>query len=970
MKSYRVFRGLTGISAFLFFAVNGATIGMYNNAGYINRALGIKTSMMVKKDGGSKEIPTYYKSEFSSDINNYTEEDLAKKNKAAEEFIETEEEEGAVLLRNNNSVLPLTSEEIKNVSLFGATTVSPYYRSHSGGGSSQRIVSYLDALSERGFTYNPKLIEAYNNATLPERNYKSINEAPVSIYTSDVKDSFKSYNGAAIVIISREAGENDDLTTSYQDSDGTTHSILALNKNEKDMLNLVKEYKENGTFSKVIVLLNTSNTMEVDWLDDYDVDACAFIGGPGQSTGFYGVADLLKGDVSFSGKLVDTYAADSLSSPAMQNFGEIKTDNLIYAEDIYVGYKYYETRYEDCIMNRYNASCTKGTYASTSGWNYAQEVTFPFGYGLTYTNFTQTLEKVKDNGDNTITVTVKVKNKGNYKTKNVVEVYAQTPYGDYERTNLVEKSAIQLVGFAKTDDIDIGGEATVEVNVDKYFLASYDYKKLGGYYLSEGNYYLSIGSDAHDALNNILAKKGYSGLYDQNGKEVKGDTSKVYSWSEKFNSSAFEYSSNGTKVENQLEKADINYWKENSVTYLSRQDWDKTYPTKYLIECDDKMIEAKKDLQYTKPEDSTSSNDIKTEVDSGMMIADMWNVSLDAVDADGNNVWDKFIDQLSLDELVSLMTDQNAISAIDRIGFVGGGNSDGIDGVNVNCYIGENVAACSWSTSMLQRRGEFIGEDCLYKKVQFLWGPGANYHRTPFGGRNFEYYSEDSLIGYEMAAAQVKGSESKGVTVGIKHFFSNDQETRRSYFSTFSTEQAFREIYLRPFEGAFVKGGATATMTTNSLVGLQFVGQYEELIQNILHGEWGFYGIVITDAGGGYTSVSDFLNAGGNMFCFCGNADGVKKELRKAIINGDDGNLLKLLKNNAKEILYTYAHTNLMNGLTSDFYVVNLTPWWETAMIVVNIVGGVITLGCLTCFVLFSYVFKGKKSKKDEVTIQ
>lgn len=968
MKLSKLFRGLSVIFVFLFFTINGLTIGMFDSAGYINRALGTPTSMLVKKEDGTKEIPTYFKSEFSQDINNFTAEELKAKNEAAEKFIEQEEEEGAVLLKNDNNALPLTADEIKKVSLFGYTTVMPYYRSHSGGGGSQRTISFLDALDSRNFKYNPSLIDAYNGVKL-ERNYKSVAEASLSVYTNAVKDSFASYNGAAIVTLSREAGENDDLITNYSDSDGTTHSILALNKNEKDMLSLVKQYKENGTFKKVIVLLNTSNTMEVGWLDEYKVDACLWIGGPGASTGFYGVADLLTGDANPSGKLVDTYSTSSMSSPAMQNYGSMSTNNLIYAESIYVGYKYYETRYEDVVLNRYGANSTKGTYASDGAWNYAKEVTYPFGHGLSYTTFTQTLDGLKDNGDGTMTATVTVKNAakadGGVRGKSVVEIYAQTPYEDYEKQNLVEKSAIQLVAFEKTDYIEPGAEVTVNVTVDKYFMASYDYKNLGGYYLSAGNYYLALGNDAHDALNNVLAVKNATGMVDHNGTAVIGDSSKVYSWTEKFNSDMFSVTKSGTKVENQLQEADINHWKPDSVKYLTRQNWEGTYPNKLTIENTAAMNEAKKDVEYSKPENAISTNNVKLEVNADIKIADMWGVSLDAVDANGNNMWDKFIDQLSLDELVSLMTDQNAIEAINHIGFVGGTNSDGIDGVNVNCYIGQNVAAASWDKALLQRRGEFIGEDCLFKKVQFLWGPGANYHRTPFAGRNFEYYSEDSVIGYEMAAAQVKGSESKGVTVGIKHFFSNDQETERGTVCTFANEQTFREIYLRPFEGAFVKGGATSTMTTNSRVGLQFVGQYKELATNILHNEWGFYGIIITDAGGGYTTVADFLVSGGNMFCFCGNAAEVKKELRRAIINGDDGNLLQVLKESAKEVLYTYAHTNLMNGLTSDFEVVELTPWWQTAMIAVNIVFGIITLGLLACFVLFTYVFK----KKDKLEI-
>lgn len=967
MKSAKIFRGLAVIFVFLFFVINGLTLGLFANAGYVNRVLGTPTSKYVKKADGEVEIPTYFQSEFSKDINNFTVDELKAKNEAAEKFIESEEEESAVLLKNDNNALPLSKDEIKKVSLFGYTTVMPYYRSHSGGGGSQRTVSFLEALDSRDFSYNKALIAAYKELKL-ERNFKTIAEAPVSIYTNSVKDTFSAYN-TAIVTISREAGENDDLTLNYADSDRTTHTILALNKNEKDMLSLVSEYRKNGTFNKFIVLLNTSNTMEVGWLDDYGVDACLYIGGPGMSTGFYGVADLLTGDVSPSGKLVDTYSTSSLSSPAMRNFGTISTKNLIYAEGIYVGYKYYETRYEDTVLNRYGADSDIGVYASKNGkWNYADEVTYPFGYGLSYTSFTQTIKGVKDNGG-TVTITVNVKNAdkadGGVSGKSVVEVYAQTPYGQYETDNLVEKSAIQLVAFEKTEVLEPGESVDVEVKVDKYFMAAYDYKNIGGYYLSGGDYYLAIGSDAHDALNNVLAAKKASGMTDFNGKTVGGDASKTYTWKEKFNKDYYSVTQAGVKVENQLQKADINYWQKDSVKYLTRQDWAGTYPEKILIENNAEMNAALPDKEYKKPDDAISSNDVKSEISAGLKFADMWGVELDAVDENGDNMWDKFINQLSLDEVISLMIDQNAIAAIPSIGFLGGSNSDGIDGVNVNCYVGENLAAASWNKALLGRRGEFIGEDCLFKKVQFLWGPGANFHRTPYCGRNFEYYSEDSYIGYEMAAAQVKGTESKGVAVGVKHFFTNDQETQRGGVQSirvFASEQTFREIYLRPFEGAFVKGRATATMTTNTGVGCQYVGQFAELTTNILHKEWGFYGIMITDAGGGYTTVADYLTSGGNMFCFCGDSAGVEKELKRAIVNGDDGYLFTVLKESAKEVLYTYAHTNLMNGLSSDFDVVKVTPWWQTATIIVNVVAGVVALGLIVCFVLFEYVLKKDKN--------
>ena len=346
------------------------------------------------------------------------------------------------------------------------------------------------------------------------------------------------------------------------------------------------------------------------------------------------------------------------------------------------------------------------------------------------------------------------------------------------------------------------------------------------------------------------------------------------------------------------------------------------------------------------------------------MFAEMFGVELDEVDENGDNIWDKFIDQLTMDELISLTIDVKGIDAIKRLGFGGGTNDDGIDSVSfTNCYVNPNLAASSWNEDMFLRRGELIGEDCLFLKLNTQWGPGANMHRTPFSGRNFEYLSEDSVLFYELIGAQVKGTESKGVTVAIKHLFANDQEENRGSYGVYATEQALREIYLRPFEGAFVKGGATTTMTSNARIGFHRVGEYDSLINGILHGEWGFYGIIITDAGGGFTTPQEYIAKGGNMFCFVSDKADRAQKLKNAIILKNDGNFLNILKERAKETLYTYAHTNNMNDLTRESEFVDNYPWWKSAMIAINVVVGAAFAGAVTCFILWEYVFK----KRDKI---
>ena len=958
MKKATLFRGLTAVFGFLFFAINGITVGMFKNEGFINDALGIETSET------EREGPVRYSSEFAEDINKYTDEELKAKNDAAQAFIETEMEEGAVLLKNDNNALPLTSEQIKKVTLFGWSSAHPYYRAHSGGNGTDGKISLKDALESRGFAINSGVYDALSKISLNRKN-TVVAEAPVSTYGS-LTNTFANYNEAAIVVLSRESGENDDLQVNYNDG-GTTQSMLALTKDERDLLSLVKQYKDNGTFKKVIVLLNSANVMEADWLDEYGVDACMWIGGPGTDSGIYGVADLLTGKANPSGKLADTFSASSLSAPAMQNYITAQNnynDNLIYAEGIYIGYKYYETRYEDCVLGQGNANGNAGVYASEgSSWNYADEVSYPFGYGLSYTTFTQTLDAVKDNGDGTLTATVTVNNTGNVAGKSVVQLYAQTPYGDYEKRNLVEKSAVQLVAFGKTDEIATGGSVTLELAVDKYFLASYDYVNAKTYILSEGDYYLAIGDDAHDALNNILAAKGATGMTDRNGNSVTGDADKVYGWQEDFDDETYSVSATGTEVTNQLGSMDWNTWNKGQVTYLTRSNWQGTWPEKYNLTRTSNMVA---DDTYKKPADAPKASEVDTEVDAGLKFADMFGVGIDDVDEDGNKIWDKFIDELSIDELIYTTIDVKGIQAINRLGFPGGTNDDGIDSVSfTNCYVNPNLAASSWNEDMFLRRGEFIGEDCLFLGLNTQWGPGANMHRSPFSGRNFEYLSEDSVLYYELIGAQVKGTESKGVTVSIKHFFANDQEQNRGTYGVFANEQALREIYLRPFEGAFVKGGATTTMTSNARVGFRYVGESDGLINGILHDEWGFYGVIITDAGGGFSDPAEYIAKGGNMFCFVGDTADRAQKLKNAIILKNDGNFLNILKERAKETLYTYAHTNAMNGLTRDSQINDIYPWWKTAMIAINVAAGVLLAGAAVCFVLWGYVFK--KNDKIEV---
>ena len=978
MKKELIFRGLTAVIAFIECIALGFSIAAFQFAPVINTFLGVSTSKLVPKEEGEVEIPTYFESDYAADVNNPTEEEIAKKNADVAAFVEQEEEEGAVLLKNDNNALPLGASE-RSVSLFGRATVNPYRKATSGGGSGGTSIDYLTAMQERGFKVNQTLVDAYRNDNSPKRDASSriIGESPVSVYTADVRASFASTD-IAIVILSRIGGENTDLYTT--DSEGI--SQLALHKDEIDMLNIVKEYKDNGTFKKVIVLINSGHPMEVHWFDDYGVDAALWIGGPGNSTGFRGVADLLIGEANPSGRLVDTYATNSLSAPATVNFGDFSytntddvaagmTDNVsegqyyvVQAEGIYVGYKYYETRYEDVVLGQGNADANVGVWASEGdSWSYADEVVYPFGYGLSYTTFTQTMDETVDNGDGTMTVRGTVTNTGSVAGKSVVELYAQTPYGDYEKENKVEKAAVQLVGFTKTDLIEPGDSEDYEITIDKYLLAAYDYTNAKTYIMSEGAYYLAVGDNAHDALNNILAAKGASGMVDAEGNPAAGNAGKVYSWEEEFDAETYGYTEH-SQVTNRLDTADLNYWIEGGVTYLSRSDWEDTYPVSAVeITATSEMIAELSNGHYEKPADAPSVFDVQTGIPAGIKLADMYGVSFD------DPLWDTFISQMTLPELLTVIFDSMGLAETVSINAPATSNSDGPDGIAGNAYVNESVAASSWSTEMLARRGYYMGEDALLAhKSQQAWCPGVNIHRTPFGGRNFEYYSEDATLSYILGAVQTKEMEAKGVSAAPKHFFANDQETHRVGVATFGNEQAFREIQLRAFEGAFVKGGASSTMTCFNRIGLTWIGHFSGVQEDLLRGEWGFVGIITTDASGlnSYMHSVDTLMNGTDIFNATRGAAGDQRtrEINAAIYDNDDGAIVEQLKEIAHRIYYTYAHTNLMNGLSSDYDVVSVTPWWQPVIIVINCVLAAAAVGLGVAFTVSAY---GKKNKKEGV---
>ncbi len=936
-----------------------------------------------------------------------------------------EVEEGVVLLMNEGDALPLvagsrvtllgqnsiesTIEEESSGGFGGSSKLSgPFYSYHSGGDSSKGAMvttqTYLACMQEV-FEVNPTMVEAYQTSGI--KRVKSaeepeIGEAPSSFYTDELKASWADdYNDAAIIMLVRQASEDCDLML----EDPTGISALALHPEERDLLALAKEQKEAGVFKRIIVLANTTWAIELGELADFGVDAALWVSAPG-ATGFKGVARILCGEVNPSGKLIDTYAKNSLSAPAVTyaqlkntptwaNLDEVldgcsDTDKyvsyyLIYAEGIYVGYKYYETRYEDAILGQGNADGTAGS-STGSAWNYNDEIAFPFGYGLSYTTFDQALDGVTyDEATDLYTLSVTVTNTGTVAGKSVVQVYAQTPYGDYEKTNKVEKSAVQVVGFGKTAELAPGNSETLEITVERYLLASYDYTKAKGYILSEGAYYLALGDDAHDALNNILAAKGGTGMTSVTGAAAPGNAEKVYSWSEaSLDATAYARSRyTDVAVTNQFDDADINNLGCETVTYLTRSDWEGTFPSERVaITATAEMISDLDGYTYEMPADAPSVDSFTQGADNGLTFADMFEVDYD------DEIWNTFLDQLTVEEMASIMPDQNGSVAIDGIAMPASYRGDDMDQLEqVHFKLNDQsgflwpsitLSASTWNREDMATRATYTANEAYFMGCTEIWSGGPNLHRTPFNGRASAYYSEDGMMGYFMGQIQAEACNKYGIILGLKHLCINDQEARRESAATFTNEQALRENYLRAFEGAYAKSDASGLMTAFNRVGTTYCGSSKELLTTVLRGEWGAHVTVCSDAVVGMDYKKHYaenLAAGMDYWCWdmagFGAQQGdsptnLSKDMIAGLIEAGDGNMLELLRNATKNHVYAEVRSILSNGLSSGATIVHTTPWWQTALSGTTVASGVLGAAALGLYCAKSFAWDDKSERGGE----
>ena len=967
-KKASVWRGLSAIMAFLLLlSIFGGKVANAN-AGGINNFLGISAPI--------KQVESAHAG-FTSDYGTISDESLAKLIADEMEHCVLQLEEGSVLLKNNG-VLPLAAED-RNVTLFGRASADIQYRNSNGGGRAdpEREINLKKAFTDAGFTINETLYNAYAASKTARvksgDETESVGEEGKAFYTADLQKSFSEHNDAAIVVLSRFGGESSDI--SRKNAEGVPG--LSLNPSEREMLEVIRD---SGAYDKIIVLLNSVYPLELGWLDEFDVDACLWIGNPGYY-GLPGVVNILTGAANPSGRLVDTYASNSLSSPAMQNFGDIRFTNgenlptymaryVVYQEGIYVGYKYYETRYEDAILRQGNADGTAGVFNSAEGWNYADEICYPFGYGLSYTSFEQTLNSCEyDAATDTFKASVTVKNTGDVAGKSVVELYVQSPYTDYDKAHGVEKSAIQLVGFGKTQELAPGAEETLEISVKRYLFASYDttaHDCKGGYILDAGDYYFAIGDNAHDALNNVLAAKGAEGMFDQDGNQVSGDAARTVKYTlDSFDDQSYLLSPyTGAEVHNLFEDVDANYYYDDApVTYLSRSDWQGTWSGEVELSNNSKMEDALVTNKYKTTESTTPLSEVPYGVDSGLVLYDMIGSDYD------DPRWEKLIQQMSLTDVGSLVSENYGQPVLESIGKPATNTAEGSEGIAqkykngtqgmATGYAANNLITATWNSDLQTAYGHFVGEDALFTNTHTYHGIGADTHRTPYCGRFSEYISEDSVLGYVVGQTVNAALKDKGLINNYKHFFLNEQEYGRQGIATFANEQSLREIYLRAYEGGIATNSTLGIMTSYNRIGTTYTAANRTVQFDLLQGEWGYKGYTMTDYifEGDYSVTADTMINGTNIY----GGNNRQKSLAQLISHNKDGDLMKAAQESAHHILWSYVNSSMVNSMEPHVEYEEFVAWWQYVIMGVQ---GFFAL--LTAAAVFLYAKNAYFRKKED----
>ncbi len=926
--------------------------------------------------GGPSGVDTvYYKRDITDSAQLQAEEQAYTRRAGAEGF---------VLLYNraeDGKGLPVAAGS--KLSLFSASSVD-LLAGGTGSGVSTISSDMKTALVEQGFSVNEALWKFYSDkhGTYTRGGGAimyggdedwSINEAPISAIPSDAKSEAE--GTIPVYFIARTGGEGRDLGRhmgkfAATDADKDKHYL------EPDSVELEVIQYLNDNFDNVIIVVNTNNAFELGWISDYEnITAVLWAPGAGGDT-CRSVADILSGNITPSGHLVDTFAYDAFSAPATQNMGEMIMVNngedvgpaVFYDEGIYIGYKYYETRYYDYIMGQGNP----GDY------DYSQTVQYPFGFGLSYTDFAWTnFQMGAPDADGNIQIKVDVQNTGDVAGREVVQVYLNAPYTDYDKANYVEKSAVSLVGFEKTGELAPGATETVTVTVNVKDFVSYDDVNAKTYILEAGDYLLTAASNAHAAANHFLAYNGQQGdgLFGQADPAFVGKWTYSYSGNSGVDNVTYAKSLTGVEITNQFDHA-VNDEMTPRSQYLTRQDWTGTYPQPHGNQDSKRASGYSERNGYTwevpvsdaiktavKAKGAEASLSPISEEEAAAMagqygksgdleLIDFRGRDFDEVEAEGG--WDALIDQMSTTEIHDIIrnggyqTLGSSVTGKPRaIDFDGpsGLNEGGIthEPYSITYPCAANLAA-SWDRENSRLHGYYVGEDGLaadgnwgnhqYTGIISGWyAPAMNIHRTPFAGRNFEYYSEDGFMSGEMALEAADACAQKGVYGYIKHFALNDQEDYRNGLTTFSNEQAIREIYLKPFQTCIEDRSTSkimvqeydaasksytqkeaeipavmAVMTSFNRIGCTWAGGNYNLLTGVLRNEWGFDGTIITDYdNGGFMDTEQCIRAGGDLKLTGFEVDAPL----------DMNNLASqyFARQAIKHILYTTVNSNAMNGI-------------------------------------------------------
>jgi beta-glucosidase len=837
---------------------------------------------------------------------------------AARKIIERIESEGIVLLRNENNALPLNRSGESRVNTFGWSSISPVYSGiGSGAGNEANAVTYLDGLENAGFSVNTELVQFYENSGISQKNKDSFGSfstdyakhlVPRDQYPQELLNNTKNFSDVALIFLSRIGGEgSSDLPLDMSELGGRRDEhYLELSDGEKGLIDMV----DRLNFKKVILIINSSFPLELNFLEDGKIDAAIWIGGPGE-TGMNAVGSVLSGQVNPSGRTVYTYARDLTSSPAMMAYGdryyrgteymdvdwngkehEAHQGFVDYLEGVYVGYRYYETRYID---NK-TGECDENAYRAA--------VQFPFGYGLSYTAFKQEIESFSAvNGR--ITLNARVTNTGNTAGKDVVQVYYTAPY----ILGGIEKSHVVLGGFGKTGMLKPGISETVQVSFAVEDMASFDYKDKDCYVLDAGTYEIKLMANAHGVIDSRNYTVDSTVVYDENNKRSSDKIPAV---------SRFKDAEGDVKI-----------------TYVSRADWEGTLPSNVSMSRDPTKELSAQWYDFSPPEDP-SAQDIVIR-NNGRKLKEYIGLAYD------DPQWEELLQQLSVKDMQYLIGwggfATQVIKSVDKPYAIDLDGPSGLKAlVNETAYNGAGyttgvVVAGTWNTELVKEMGEYFSAEAAAWKTSGIYGPSMNILRIPFGARNYEYFSEDSLLTGKTTASIVTGFNTNKVYNFIKHFALYNQCVNFGRLTTWSNEQAVREIYLRGFEIAVKEAGVHAVMSSYNRIGNTWAGASKTLLTDVLRNEWGFEGMVISDwVAAPFMNAEQGIHAGNDLML---NTLG-------STVNDTSNAGKQAMRKACHNILYTVVNSNAME---ISYY--GPTPYWLYIMIAVDLL---VVLGAVFFF--------------------